>query len=70
MNSTSDGVEPSAKVSGLFTTTHWSVVLTAGRAYSPAAAQALEQLCRTCWFPLYAFVRRQRHESHAAEDLI
>jgi len=27
MNSPSDGVEPSAKGSGLFTTPHWSVVL-------------------------------------------
>ena len=69
MNSRSDGVEPSAKVSGLFTTTHWSVVLAAGRADSPAAAQALEQLCRIYWYPLYVFVRRQGHEAHDAEDL-
>ena len=69
MNSPSDGVEPLAKGSGLFTTTHWSVVLAAGRADSPAAAQALEQLCRIYWYPLYVFVRRQGHEAHDAEDL-
>ncbi len=69
MESSTDGVEPSAKGSGLFTTTHWSVVLAAGQADSPAAAQALEQLCRIYWYPLYVFVRRQGHEAHDAEDL-
>ena len=69
MASPSDGVEPSSRPPGLFATTHWSVVLAAGRADSPAAAQALEQLCRTYWYPLYVFVRRQGHEAHDAEDL-
>ena len=40
-----------------FRTTHWSVVLAAGKRESPQAAAALEELCRTYWFPLYAFVR-------------
>ena len=31
----------------VFATTHWSVVLTAGREDSPEAARALERLCRT-----------------------
>ena len=31
-----------------FTTTHWSVVLTA-QGESPAADEALEKLCRKCW---------------------
>jgi DNA-directed RNA polymerase specialized sigma24 family protein len=70
MDSPSDGVEPSAKGSGLFTTTHWSVVLVAGQSESPQAAQALERLCRTYWYPLYAFVRRQGHNTHDAEDLL
>ena len=65
----SQGFPAAPQMSAGFPATHWSVVLTAGRAYSPAAAQALEQLCRTYWFPLYAFVRRQGHESHDAEDL-
>ena len=47
MSSPSDGVEPPAKVSGLFATTHWSVVLAAGDEERPAAADALETLCRT-----------------------
>ena len=69
MNSPSDDVEPSAKVPGLFTTTHWSVVLAAGQAESPQAAEALEKLCRTYWYPLYAYVRRQGHSPEDAQDL-
>ena len=52
-----------------FATTHWSVVL-AARADEPAqAAEALAQLCRTYWYPLYAHVRRRGHDHHAAQDL-
>lgn len=54
---------------GAFRTTHWSVVLEAGRAGSPAAQEALERLCRTYWYPLYAYVRRRGHAPEAAKDL-
>jgi RNA polymerase sigma factor (sigma-70 family) len=53
----------------LFTRTHWSLVLLAGEAASPRAQAALEQLCRSYWFPLYAFVRRQGHTPTDAQDL-
>jgi RNA polymerase sigma-70 factor (ECF subfamily) len=53
-----------------FTTMHWSVVLASAQRDSPQAAVALEQLCRTYWYPLYAFVRRQGHSPHDAEDLL
>ncbi|MHC1764360.1 MAG: RNA polymerase sigma factor [Verrucomicrobiia bacterium] len=69
MNCPSDGVEPSAKGSGLFTTTHWSVVLAAGQTKLPQAAQALEALCRTYWYPLYAYVRREGFGAVDAQDL-
>jgi RNA polymerase sigma-70 factor (ECF subfamily) len=52
-----------------FTTTHWSVILLAGGAASNAADAALEQLCRTYWYPLYAYVRRQGHSESDAQDL-
>jgi RNA polymerase sigma factor (sigma-70 family) len=52
-----------------FATTHWSVVLTA-QGGSPAAEAALEKLCRTYWWPLYGFVRRQGAGSEEAKDLI
>jgi RNA polymerase sigma factor (sigma-70 family) len=54
---------------GIFATTHWSVVLAAGEKSSPAAAAALEELCRIYWYPLYGFVRRQGHSAPDAEDL-
>ncbi|PYK17581.1 MAG: RNA polymerase subunit sigma-24, partial [Verrucomicrobia bacterium] len=51
-----------------FATTHWSIVLTAqGR--SPAADEALEKLCRTYWWPLYGFVRREGYKPEEAQDL-
>jgi RNA polymerase sigma factor (sigma-70 family) len=53
-----------------FATTHWSVVLAARDGVSPQAAQALERLCRTYWFPLYAHVRRQGHRAPDAQDLV
>ena len=51
-----------------FATTHWSVVL-AAQGESPAADQALEKLCRTYWWPLYGFVRRQGYSPEEAQDL-
>lgn len=52
-----------------FTTTHWSVVLAAGDAQSSRATQALDTLCRTYWYPLYAYVRRRGRSPQDAEDL-
>jgi RNA polymerase sigma factor (sigma-70 family) len=52
-----------------FSTTHWSVVLEAGQEDSPGAAEALERLCRTYWYPLYAFIRRKGHSPPDAQDL-
>ncbi len=61
-------VTPSPKP-GWFATTHWSVVLAAGQTATPQAGDALEKLCRTYWYPLYAYVRRQGHSPHDAQDL-
>ena len=52
-----------------FVTTHWSVVLAARAPDAPQAAAALAELCRTYWYPLYAFVRRKGHSPHDAQDL-
>lgn len=52
-----------------FATTHWSMVLEAGQGASKEANQALEILCRTYWYPLYAYVRRKGYDPHAAQDL-
>ncbi len=54
---------------GVFATTHWSVVLAAGGQSTPQSAAALEQLCRTYWYPLYAHVRRRGYGPEDAQDL-
>jgi len=58
---------PAAK--NYFVTTHWTVVLSARDKNSTESQHALEKLCRNYWYPLYAFVRRQGHGPHDAEDL-
>jgi len=52
-----------------FANTHWSVVLLAGKSESPLCQEALENLCRSYWYPLYAFLRRQGYTSADAKDL-
>ena len=37
---------------------------------SPAADEALEKLCRTYWWPLYGFVRRNGYGPEETQDLI
>ncbi len=64
-HSGSDTPVPSAQ----FTATHWSVVLAAAHHESPQAAEALETLCRTYWYPLYAYIRRQGYDVADAQDL-
>jgi RNA polymerase sigma-70 factor (ECF subfamily) len=54
----SDSTTESTDRGGWFTTTHWSVVLSAGGGNSPDAQRALEQLCKTYWYPVYAYIRR------------
>jgi RNA polymerase sigma-70 factor (ECF subfamily) len=43
--------------------------LAAKRSDSSEAAAALEKLCRTYWYPLYAFLRREGRSPHDAQDL-
>ncbi|MCL4176168.1 MAG: sigma-70 family RNA polymerase sigma factor [Verrucomicrobia bacterium] len=53
-----------------FTATRWSIVRACADPASPGAREALEELCRRYWYPLYAYVRRSGHPSHDAEDLV
>lgn len=62
-------ITPPPPGSDIFATTRWTVVLAAGARTSPQSAQALEELCRIYWYPLYAYVRRQGHSREDAEDL-
>ena len=52
-----------------FKTTHWSVVLSTGDNSDSVARRAIEVLCGTYWYPLYAFVRRQGQSPEDAQDL-
>jgi RNA polymerase sigma-70 factor (ECF subfamily) len=61
--------DPATSERRWFTTTHWSVVLNAVDTASPGAQEALEKLCQTYWYPLYAYVRQQGHNAEDAQDL-
>jgi len=66
--------EPSPERDGVtsarcFVTTHWSIVLEAGQTGSSEASEAMAQLCRTYWYPLYAYVRRKGYGVDDAQDL-
>ena len=52
-----------------FMTTHWSLVMAAGARNNLEADKALEQLCRSYWYPLYAFIRGRGYSHEAAQDL-
>ncbi len=66
-NQSEDESEPRAAAQ--FATTHWSTVLAAGDSASPGSREALERLCRTYWYPLYAFVRRKGYSAEDSKDL-
>ena len=54
-----------------FHTTHWSIVLACSdSSETEAARQALAELFKTYWYPLYAYVRRRGYGEHDAEDLV
>jgi RNA polymerase sigma factor (sigma-70 family) len=52
-----------------FPRTRWSMVLAIQKNDDGAAVDALAELCRSYWYPLYAFVRRRGKSPHEAEDL-
>jgi RNA polymerase sigma factor (sigma-70 family) len=54
---------------GWFATTHWSMVVSAGRGDGPESREALEKLCESYWIPLYSYVRRCGHRQDDAQDL-
>src|SRR5256714_13044695 len=56
---------------GLFTSTRWTIVLDAGRSQTPSrdALNALSELCRIYWRPIFLFLRRQGSNPDDAQDL-
>jgi len=70
MATTTNGGDQLPDASGVFATTHWSVVLAAKKCGgSPRADDAMEKLCRAYWPPLYAYIRREGHSVADAKDL-
>ena len=69
MNPTTDTSPAGTRENAQFTTTHWNVVLAAGGPESPEARQALERLCQSYWYPLYAYLRRNGKSEADAKDL-
>jgi len=67
--SSENSSEPATRPGDVFATTHWTVVLAAREGSSQQADMALEELCRSYWYPLYVFVRRQTPTREDAEDL-
>ena len=52
-----------------FATTRWTVVLSAAQCSTPESDAALETLCRTYWYPLYAYARRRGYSAEDACDV-
>jgi RNA polymerase sigma factor (sigma-70 family) len=52
-----------------FRTTRWSLVWLSAQSQAPGFEEALSELYRIYWYPLYAYVRRRGHASEEAQDL-
>jgi RNA polymerase sigma-70 factor (ECF subfamily) len=69
MPADADSFSPSNR-GAAFATTRWSVVLLAAEGgEGEAARHSLEALCRSYWYPIYAYVRRSGHGPEDAQDL-
>lgn len=66
---TDQAFRSSEPTTGWFSTTHWSVVLSASDTHSPQAEAALDKLCRSYWRPLYTYVRRRGYDPDTAKEL-
>jgi RNA polymerase sigma-70 factor (ECF subfamily) len=54
---------------GRFRTTRWTAVLLSAQSQAPGSQEALAELCRIYWYPLYAFVRGRGSSPEDAQDL-
>lgn len=52
-----------------FHTTRWSMVFRAADSQDDRSRRDLEDVCRACWYPIYAFVRRQGYSPEDSQDL-
>jgi RNA polymerase sigma factor (sigma-70 family) len=66
-----EATETANHSAGRFMTTRWSVVLSCSDSgiESAAAQDALSELCKTYWRPIFAYICRRGHSIQDAEDL-
>ncbi len=71
MAMTPDSDKAGSEGKGGFMTTRWSIVLSAGAGTekTPGAHDALSQLCRIYWRPIFAFICGKGYSSTDAQDL-
>ena len=69
MNSAPSNADGLTGQDGRFRTTRWTRVCKAGQLDTPSASEALAELCREYWYPLYAFARRRGLSPEDAQDL-
>ena len=60
---------PAASPSSDFPITRWTLIRKAQRTGDAEAALALDEICRTYWYPIYAFARRYGFGVQDAEDV-
>jgi len=53
-----------------FAVTRWSLVLNAQKGHDRGSEEALAELCRAYWLPLYGYLRGKGYDPHVAEDLV
>jgi RNA polymerase sigma-70 factor (ECF subfamily) len=52
-----------------FPLTHWTDIVAARTEGSATASEALDRLCSTYWYPIYAYIRRKGHSDADAKDI-
>jgi RNA polymerase sigma-70 factor (ECF subfamily) len=65
-----DDQSPLAGGVNRFQTTRWSVVLVSAQSQAPGYREALADLCKGYWYPLYAFIRPRGYSPEDTQDLV
>ena len=52
-----------------FPTTSWTLIRKVQQGSEADARRAMENICRSYWYPIYAFARRSGFNTHDAEDV-
>lgn len=64
-----DTSQPGEPQKSNFPPTRWSLVLRVAGSNENSAREALEEICRIYWSPVYSFLRQSGHQRQDAEDL-